>query len=112
MWRILQQNKPDDYVLATGETHSIQEFVNEACKVAGINKKNIKSTKSLARPYDVEHLQGNSKKAANKLGWKPKIKFSKLVKIMVEEDIIRWGKWLKGEYFPWDAATSEEIIKK
>jgi len=105
-WMMLQQNKPDDFVLATNESHSVKELVGEACKVAGISKLKIKSTKSNLRPFDVEYLRGDYSKAKKKLGWKPKTKFKKLVKLMVEEDIRRWEGWLKGENFPWDAPTS------
>lgn len=106
MWMMLQQKKPDDYVLATTESHSIKDLVNEACKVAGISVSKIKSSKENFRPYDVQNLKGDYSKAKKKLGWKPKTTFKKLVKIMVEEDISRWERWLKGEYFPWDAPTS------
>jgi len=114
MWKILQQKKPDDYVLATNETHSVKELVYEACKVAGIPRSKIKSTKGNLRPFDVEYLRGDYSKAKKKLGWKPKTKFKKLVKIMVEEDINRWEGWLKGENFPWDAPTSgyDSVILK
>ncbi len=108
MWKMLQMKNPDDYVLATNETHSVKELVTEACKIAGISNKKIKSSKSRFRPYEVPHLKGNYKKAEKRLGWKPKTKFKKLIKIMVEEDIQRWERWLKGEYFPWDAGMAGE----
>ena len=108
MWMILQQKKPDDYVLATNETYSIRELVEEACKVASISTSKILSKKENFRPFDVPLLQGDYSKAKRVLGWKPKTKFKKLVKVMVEEDISRWQRWLKGEHFPWDAATSGE----
>jgi len=106
MWMMLQQKKADDYVLATNESHSVKDFVNEACKVAGISTSCVISSKENLRPYDVQHLRGDYSKARRVLGWKPKTKFKKLVKIMVEEDISRWERWLKKEYFPWDALTS------
>lgn len=106
MWMILQQKEPDDYVLATSEAHSIKELVVEACKNAAVPISKIRSTKENFRPYDVPDLKGNYFKAKKKLGWRPKTTFKKLVKIMVEEDISRWQRWLKGEQFPWDAATS------
>jgi len=108
MWMMLQQKNPDDYVLATNESHSIKDFVAEACKVSGVSSSKIKSTKENFRPFDVQYLRGNYNKAKKILGWKPEIKFKKLVKTMVEEDISRWERWLKGEYFPWDAFTSGE----
>ena len=115
MWMMMQQKKSDDYVLATAESHSVREFVEEACKVAGISRSKVISKKENFRPNDVMYLKGSYTKAQRKLGWKPKIKFKKLVKIMVEEDIKRWERWLKGEYFPWDAAISGEdsaVIRK
>ena len=102
---MLQQKNPDDYVLATNETHTVREFVNEACKIAGISSKKIQTSKQNLRPIDVQYLRGDYKKAKRKLGWSPKTKFKKLVKIMVDEDISRWERWIKREYFPWDAAT-------
>ena len=105
MWKMLQQKNPDDYVLATNETHTVREFVNEACKIAGISSKKIQTSKQNLRPIDVQYLRGDYKKAKRKLGWSPKTKFKKLVKIMVDEDISRWERWIKREYFPWDAAT-------
>ena len=115
MWMMLQQKNPDDYVLATKESHTIKEFVEEACHVAGVPTTKIKSTKENFRPFDVENLKGDYTKAKKKLNWSPKTRFKKLVKIMVEEDMLRWQRWLKGEYFPWDAATSGEdshVLKK
>ena len=106
MWMMLQQKEPDDYVLATAEAHSIKELVDEACKIACIPASKVKSTKENFRPYDVPDLKGDYSKAMKKLRWRPKTTFKKLVKIMVEEDISRWQRWLKGEHFPWDAATS------
>ena len=108
MWLMMQQKNPDDYVLATNEIHSVRELAQEACKIAGVPFSKIKSAKENFRPYDVENLKGDFKKAKKKLKWEPKIKFKKLVKIMVEEDISRWQRWLKGEQFPWDAATAEQ----
>jgi len=112
---MMQQKNPDDYVLATNESHSVKELVNEACKIAGISNNKIKQSKEKFRPYDVPDLKGDYSKARKKLKWSPKTKFTKLVKLMVEEDISRWERWLKGEQFPWDAATSGEnskVIKK
>ena len=106
MWMMLQQKSPSDYVLATNEAHSVKELVEEACNVAGISSSKIISSKENLRPFDVTYLKGDYAKAKKKLGWTPKTKFKKLVKIMVEEDIKRWQGWLKREYFPWDAATS------
>jgi GDPmannose 4,6-dehydratase len=111
MWAMLQQKNPDDYVLATNETHTVKEFIDEACKIAGITSKKIQTSKENFRPFDVQYLRGDYSKAEKKLGWKPKTKFKKLVKLMVEEDLSRWERWLKKEYFPWDALLSGEDSK-
>jgi len=108
MWMMMQQKKPDDYVLATNEAHSVKELVEEACKVAGISSKHVVSSKENLRPFDVQSLKGDYTKAKRKLGWESKTKFKKLVKIMVEEDISRWERWQKKKYFPWDAFSSGE----
>ena len=107
MWLMLQQKIPDDFVLATNEVHSVKNFVEEACNVAGISVSKIKSNKQNMRPYDIKSLQGSYRKAEKNLGWRPKIKFKKLVKIMVNEDINRWQNWLKKEYQPWDAVVAD-----
>lgn len=106
MWKMVQQKHADDYILATGKSHSIKELVEEACKVAGVSMSKIESSRQNFRPFEVENMKGDYTKAKKKLGWRPKTSFEKIVKIMVEEDIMRWQKWLKGEQFPWDAATS------
>ncbi len=89
MWLMLQQEKPDDYVLATGETHSIKDFLELAFKEIGINdwKPYVRQNKAFLRPAEVDILLGNPSKAEKILGWKRKIDFPELVKIMVENDI-------------------------
>jgi len=104
MWLMLQQSKPDDYVIATGETHSVREFVEEACKVLdidlewkgkGIKEKGIdKKTGDIIieidpiyfRPAEVDLLVGDVSKAKEKLGWYARTKFKKLVRMMVDSD--------------------------
>lgn len=104
MWMMMQHSRPDDFVIATGETHSVMEFAQEAFAVAGLNWRNyVIEDKRLHRPLDVSHLCGNSQKAEKLLGWKPQVTFKKLAEIMVKADIQRWQKYLKGEPFPWDA---------
>ena len=101
---MLQNNQPKDYVLATGEEHSVKEFATLAAKIMGFNlvwkglkpneyaiDKNtkkiiIKKNNEYYRPSDVSLLKGDAKKAMQYLGWKPKVKFNDLVKIMVESD--------------------------
>lgn len=105
IWMILQHERPDDFVLATGETHSVREFVEEAAKHmgyeivwkgSGVHEKGIdKKTKKVIvevdpvyfRPLEVDFLMGSSTKAASILGWKPKVGFKELVKIMIENDL-------------------------
>ena len=88
MWLMLQQDQPDDYVVATGETHSVKEFLEEAFAHVGLNwEKHVVQDQRYMRPAEVDLLIGDPTKAEKKLGWKPKTKFKDLVKIMVEADI-------------------------
>jgi len=104
MWLMLQQKEPDDYVIATNEAHSVKEFVEKAFHVVGLDwQEYVKVDKRFIRPLDVNFLQGDYSKAKQKLNWKPKVKFDKLVEIMVKEDLNRWDRWQNGERFPWDA---------
>jgi GDPmannose 4,6-dehydratase len=104
MWLMLQQPKPDDYVIATGETHSVKEFAQRAFEIAGLDwQQYVKSDQRFLRPLDVDLLRGDYSKAQERLGWKAKVTFDSLVEIMVGEDLNRWRKWQKGERFPWDA---------
>lgn len=106
MWLMLQQDKPDDYAIATNDVHSVKEFVERAFNIVGLDwQKYIKVDKSLLRPLDVEFLKGDISKAKKKLGWEPKMKFDELVEVMVKEDLSRWERWKKGEHFPWDASN-------
>lgn len=88
-WRTLQQKKPTDYIIATGELHSVREFLEEACDVAGIDysEKLVKINKEFVRSRDYSHLKGDATKAKKTLGWTPKTRFKKLVRIMVESDL-------------------------
>ncbi len=104
MWKMMQQDKADDYVIATGETHSVGEFAQEAFAALGMDwRQYVRTDERLLRPLDVTHLCGNPAKAARVLGWKPKISFKKLVEIMVKADLERWQRYQQGEVFPWDA---------
>ncbi|MBU0671383.1 GDP-mannose 4,6-dehydratase [Patescibacteria group bacterium] len=105
MWLMLQQDEPDDYVLCTGETHSVREFVEEVCKILdidiewkgkgmdekGIDKKTgniiIEIDKNYFRPTEVELLIGDGTKAKKQLNWEPKVSFKELAKIMAEADL-------------------------
>ena len=87
MWRMLQQGTPDDYVLATGETHSIEEFLHEAFSRYVLDwREYVKIDSRYFRPSEVDLLLGDASKAQRVLGWKPKTTFRELVKIMVEAD--------------------------
>lgn len=89
MWRMLQQDKPNDYVLATGETHSIEEFLDLAFKEIGIDdwKPYVKQNPAFMRPAEVDLLLGDPSKAENELGWKREVDFPGLVKLMIEHDL-------------------------
>jgi GDPmannose 4,6-dehydratase len=88
MWRILQQEKPDDFVIGTGETHSVREFLHDAFAYAGLDtEKHVRIDPKYFRPTEVDVLIANPKKSEKILGWKPAIKFGDLVKIMVDADM-------------------------
>jgi len=90
MWLMLQKSKPDDYVIATGEAHSVKEFVKTAFDHVGLNwKKYTTVDKNFYRPAEVNILKGNFAKAKRLLGWKPAIRFKGLVKMMVDSDLRR-----------------------
>ena len=90
MWLMLQQDTPDDYVIATGETHTVQEFVEAAFGVVGLDwRQYVAVDERFKRPAEVELLVGDSAKAKRALGWEPKIAFKDLAKIMVESDVQR-----------------------
>ncbi len=111
MWKMMQHHAPDDFVVATGETHSIKELAEEAFGIVGLNWKDyVKTDPRLHRPLDVYHLCGNAEKAERLLGWKPQVTFKKLVEIMVKADLDRWKMYQEGKIFPWDAPNySSEI---
>ena len=88
MWLMLQHKKPDDYVIATGETHSVREFLEEAFGCVGLNwKKYVKIDPRYFRPVEVDYLCGDASKAKRILGWKPKVSFKRLVQLMVDADM-------------------------
>ena len=91
-------------VISTGETHTVKDFVKLAFELVGLDwKKYVRIDKKFFRPTEVSYLRGDHSKATKKLKWKPKIKFKQLVKLMLNEDIKRWTKFLDGKIFPWDA---------
>lgn len=88
MWLMLQQSEPDDYVIATGETHTVREFAEIAFQRVGLDWKDfVEVDKSLIRPAEVDYLLGDSSKGRDKLGWKPKVTFKQLVEMMVDSDM-------------------------
>jgi GDPmannose 4,6-dehydratase len=104
MWLMMQQKEPSDYIIATNETHSVKEFLEKAFDRVGMDwQEYVKIDKKFIRTLDVNYLKGDYSKANEKFGWKPKTKFDDIVKIMVDEDLNKWKKWLNGERFPWDA---------
>jgi GDPmannose 4,6-dehydratase len=104
MWLMLQQEKPRNYVIATGETHSVRECCELAFSEVGLDYRDyVKTSKTLIRPSEVTVLLGDASKAKDELGWEPKVKFKQLISRMVKADLNRWEKYLKGEQFPWDA---------
>jgi GDPmannose 4,6-dehydratase len=106
MWLMLQQDKPDDYVIATGETHTVREFVEEAFKYAGLDwKKYVKFDERYLRPAEVDLLIGDASKAKKKLNWQPKTTFKDLVKIMVDADVADLESRLAGH-----VQTTREVI--
>lgn len=108
MWLMLQQSKPDDYVVGTGESHSVKEFIEKAFKYVGLDwRKHIKIDKRYFRPNEVDYLKADISKAKKQLNWQPKVKFDSLVKIMVDYDLKAAGivppgeglKICKGKWF-------------
>jgi len=88
MWLMLQQDKPDDYVVATNEAHSVKDFCVEAFGLLGLDwEKYVKYDQRYERPAEVDLLIGDPAKAHLQLGWQPKVKFKELVKIMVDHDL-------------------------
>jgi GDPmannose 4,6-dehydratase len=90
MWLMLQQDTADDYVIATGVSHSVQQLVQSAFAHAGLDwQKYVKTDPAFLRPAEVDHLIGDAAKARNLLGWEPEVNFEKLVAMMVDADIER-----------------------
>jgi GDPmannose 4,6-dehydratase len=88
MWLMLQQDKPDDYVIATGEAHTIREFCQLAFDRVGLDwEEHVEIDPRYYRPSEVDHLRGDATKAREQLGWEPKVTFESLVALMVDEDL-------------------------
>ena len=96
MWMMLQQDHPDDYVISTGETHTVRDFLDAVFDHAGLDPdKFLKSDPRLFRPHEVPLLQGDSTKAKLALGWEPKVKFKELAIMMYESDLEQVKKEIK-----------------
>jgi GDPmannose 4,6-dehydratase len=90
MWKMLQQEKPEDFVIGTGETHSVREFADTAFKYVGLNYEDyVVQDAHFMRPSEVDVLISDPTKARQKLNWEPKVKFRELVEMMVEADLKR-----------------------
>lgn len=88
MWLMLQQDEPSDYVVATGESHSVREFLETAFGYGGLDwREHVEIDSHYCRPSEVDHLQGDASKARAKLGWTPKVSFAELVRMMVDWDL-------------------------
>jgi GDPmannose 4,6-dehydratase len=110
MWLMLQHKEPDDFIIATGESHSVKEFLQLACNYAGLEwGELVCQSDQLKRPLDVNYLCGDASKAKKILGWVATTKFEKLVELMVETDLRRWNNHLKGKIFPWDAINDPGV---
>jgi GDPmannose 4,6-dehydratase len=93
MWRMLQQEQADDYVVATGETHSVREFLEEAFSYVGLHwQDHVKVDPKYFRPAEVDILLGDPTRARTKLGWTPRVTFKELVRLMVDADMEGGGK--------------------
>ena len=89
MWLMLQHDTPDDWVLATGETHTVKEFLQKAFEYVDLDwEKYVQTSEKYFRPNEVEHLLGDSTKARKELNWSPKTSFDELVKLMIEHDLV------------------------
>ena len=88
MWLMLQQEEPDDFVVATGRTHSVREYLEIAFTHVDLDWQDyVEFDESLLRPAEVDVLTGDATKAKEKLGWEPRVSFAELVKIMVDHDV-------------------------
>jgi GDPmannose 4,6-dehydratase len=98
MWMMLQQDEPDDYVIATGKTHSVQRLCEVAFGVVGLDWHDyVAQDPRFMRPAEVDLLVGDASKAKERLGWEPKVSFEELIEMMVEADLKRLseGEWKK-----------------
>jgi GDPmannose 4,6-dehydratase len=110
MWLMLQHDQPDDYVIATGETHSVKEFVEETFKLLGLDwRKHVEMDPRYIRPTEVDMLLGDYSKAEQELQWKPKVRFKELVRIMVEADLELAKREAHARTYPGPAKVEVEV---
>ncbi|MCP4503374.1 MAG: GDP-mannose 4,6-dehydratase [Deltaproteobacteria bacterium] len=110
MWRMLQQDDPEDFVLATGETHSVKDFLTEAFAHADLDwEKYVEIDQRYFRPTEVDLLLGDATKAKEKLGWEPKVSFKELVAMMVDSDMERIRVEVEGKGLPEEAKTARRM---
>ncbi|MFN7517726.1 MAG: GDP-mannose 4,6-dehydratase, partial [Dolichospermum sp.] len=114
MWLMLQQDQPDDYVVATGETHSVREFLELAFGYVNLDWQNyVEFDQRYLRPAEVDLLIGDPAKAQQKLGWQPSVTFPELVSLMVEADLQAVGCTspnVNGLKYPQDIATTRQAL--
>jgi GDPmannose 4,6-dehydratase len=92
MWLMLQRDRPDDFVIATGVSHSVRDLIEIAFARVGLDwQTHVKVDPALLRPAEVEHLLGDASKAKRDLGWTPSVEFKQLVEMMVDADLARLG---------------------
>ena len=109
MWLMLQQEEPDDYVIATGEAHSVREFVEEAFRLVGLDwHKHIEIDPRYLRPAEVDLLVGDATKAKKLLGWEPRVRFQELVRLMVVADLEAVHREVNGSR----GGTMHDILRK
>ena len=107
MWAMLQQDEPDDYIIATGESHSVTEFGRAAFGALDLDfDEFVVSDDAMLRPLDVHHLVGDPSKAAAALGWRHTVGFAELASVMALADMERWERHLSGEIFAWDVPNA------
>jgi len=121
MWQMLQHDQPEDYVLGTGESHTIEEFVTEAFGYAGLDwREHVEIDPKYFRPTEVDFLMADSSKARTTLGWEPKVDFKELVHVMVDADLaalsfapVGEGKHILqnkfGDWHQWDRSISQTL---
>ena len=106
MWLMLQEEQPQQLVVATNLTHSVADFAERAFAHAGLDwKRHVRTAPSLLRPLDINYLQGDYSRVREVTGWEPRVDFDELVRLMVDADMNRWERHLRGENFPWDAPS-------